>query len=494
MSEWIVAVPNPPDANVLPHVRMFAVLGTWMEADVVAATVRNAITQGCERVYLVDNGSSDNTVEVGCAAGAILARSFRTDRYDESLRLHHMNEVVAEISASEGSAHLWWLFLDADEFPHGPCGMTLRAYLETLDRRFRVVGTRFFDHYPSEAPHYVPGRHPLDFQPLCEELAYPMCPNRHRKHPLQRYDRDGPSLQCAEGFHIVQCTEQLYEPLQPAFLHHFSYRDEGVTRRRLEALWATGGTGSSRALEARDTHMLARRLSVDAVYSQNWAEVHNFVALDPMYSALSSVPPKGVGVRPWSEAVEAEHQQVLRWYSLVGAWKYDTLSPFIYGDDTTYRKGIAFLDGHGTTIEDWGCGFAYARQFVTTSQYRGIDGSSPHADKLADLREYVSSVDCIFMRHVLEHNADWRTILGHAVASFRKRMVLVVFTPMAQTTHQIATSTAITSIPVPDISFRKEDLTECFDQFAYTDEAVESNSQYGREHIFYIERTTGAVA
>src|SRR2546429_7689227 len=100
MGDWISAQPNPGDPAVLP-VRLFAVLGTWMEADVVAATVRNAIAQGCERVYLVDNDSPDDTVDVARREGAILARTFSSDRYDERLRLRHMNEVVAEQSEGD---------------------------------------------------------------------------------------------------------------------------------------------------------------------------------------------------------------------------------------------------------------------------------------------------------------------------------------------------------------------------------------------------------
>lgn len=243
MSDWIVAVPNPPGAKALLHFRMFAVLGTWMEADVVAATIRNAVAQGCERVYLVDNGSPDDTVEVALAEGAILARSFPTERYDEGLRLRHMNAVVSEVSEAEADQHIWWLFLDADEFPHGPWGMTMREYLKTLDEQFRVVGTRFFDHYPSGNPAYEAGRHPLDFQPLCEELTYPMCPSRHRKHPLQRYGRNAAPIECGRGFHLARCEEQLYEPSQPAFLHHFPFRERDITRRRLEALWAKKPNG-----------------------------------------------------------------------------------------------------------------------------------------------------------------------------------------------------------------------------------------------------------
>src|SRR4051812_19828161 len=129
MSGWITAQHNPTDAHVLADVRLFAVLGTWMEADIVVATVRNALTQGCERVYLVDNASTDGTVERAVAEGATLARSYATERYDEGLRLDHMNAVVSEVSATEHNDHIWWLFLDADEFPHGPFGMTLLDYL-----------------------------------------------------------------------------------------------------------------------------------------------------------------------------------------------------------------------------------------------------------------------------------------------------------------------------------------------------------------------------
>ena len=485
---WILSRPNPPGAHRLREFRMFAVLGTWMEADVIAANIRNALAQGCERVYLVDNGSTDGTVAAALQEGAILARSFETGRYDEALRLRHMNDVVSEVSTSEGAEHVWWLFLDADEFSHGPAGMTLREYLATLDRQFRVVGARFFNHYPGDAPYYEPGRHPLDFQPLCEELAYPMCPSGHRKHPLQRFDRGGTPIECGTGFHRCSCEEQLYEPAEPVFLHHFPFREESATRRRLEALWAKDEGGLTRALESRDTHILTRFRSMDAVYAKEWAKVENFIALDPL-NKIVNAPAVGVHPRLWSEAVEPWHQAVLRWYStpMMGAWKYESLKKFQYGDDATYRCGIAFLDGHGT-IEDWGCGFAHAHNFVTKSRYVGVDGSSKEAEKIADLREFTSAADCIFMRHVLEHNLEWRRILANAVASFHKRMALIIFTPFSDSTHVVAASQTVTAFPVPDISFRKHDLTQYFGHLRYSEESLETDTQYGTEHVFYIEK------
>ena len=92
------------------------------------------------------------------------------------------------------------------------------------------------------------------------------------------------------------------------------------------------------------------------------------------------------------------------------------------------------------------------------------------------------------MRHVLEHNVDWRRILANAVASFRKRMVLIIFTPMSDETRTIATSNTVTSFPVPDISFRKEDLTDYFSHLKYTEASFATDTVYGIEHLFYIEK------
>lgn len=168
---------------------------------------------------------------------------------------------------------------------------------------------------------------------------------------------------------------------------------------------------------------------------------------------------------------------------MLGRWAYGTAAAFPYGDDTTYRKGVAFLDGHGP-IEDWGAGTGWARRFVRRSAYRGVDGSAnPTTDHVADLRGYRSEAACILMRHVLEHNREWERILDNALCSFRRRMVLVIFTPFATSTREIASWSGI-----PDIAFRKEDLLARLGEFLVAEESIESATQYGREHVFYLER------
>jgi hypothetical protein len=169
---------------------------------------------------------------------------------------------------------------------------------------------------------------------------------------------------------------------------------------------------------------------------------------------------------------------------MLSKWDYRNTEQFSYGDDTTYRKGMSFLDGYGT-VEDWGCGTAYAKRFLKSSNYLGIDGSkSDFVDKVVDLRSYTSEADCIFMRHILEHNRDWPKILSNAVNSFQKRMVLIIFTPFSDETREMDT----TGVAVPDISFRKEDVTTFFKHYKCTEESLTTDTQYNVEHVFYIEK------
>jgi FkbM family methyltransferase len=310
---WIVAQAPPVNSVPLDEIRLFAIIGAWMEQDVVASTVANALTQGCERVYLVDNDSSDDTVREAVAAGALLEESFSTDVYDERRRLEVMNAVVQRVSVAERSAHIWWLWLDADEFPHGPRGMTIIDYLRTLDRSYRIVGARFINHYPSGDPAYIPGFHPLEFQQLCEEHAFG-CAQKHRKHPLQRFDRHGSPIVCGPGFHKAESAEHpLREPIEAIFLHHFPYREQAVTRARLGLLCADNerGTTRVRGSEAVDG-ITARFQTLDAVYRGDWDNVLNYRVHDE-YSVVNRFAT--VRPVPWSSLVGPQDASFARWYS-----------------------------------------------------------------------------------------------------------------------------------------------------------------------------------
>lgn len=171
------------------------------------------------------------------------------------------------------------------------------------------------------------------------------------------------------------------------------------------------------------------------------------------------------------------------------AWVHRT-----YGDgqspifnETTYEPGLSWLLETCETVEDWGCGMAWARRYVPEGRYTGVDGSpdaARFADVTCDLRDHVTSVDGIFMRHILEHNEDWQVILANAMRSFRKRFVLVTFTPFGEQTRRLDGGGLI------DLSFRKEDITDHFAGCSWREEHYDMpESQYGVNDVFYVERS-----
>lgn len=180
--------------------------------------------------------------------------------------------------------------------------------------------------------------------------------------------------------------------------------------------------------------------------------------------------------------------------SNVGKWDgwYRSLdSPWPYGDTESYRIGAEYL-ADCDVVEDWGCGAGWFTRFRTHG-YVGVDGSqSPFATRVVDLEEYTSSADGIFMRHVLEHNYQWSRILRNAVSSFRKRLVLAIFTPWSdRETRQIA---FVDRVGVPDISFRKGDIEEILGDVHWElIELISPKTLYGQEHVFLVSRGQGAA-
>lgn len=153
-----------------------------------------------------------------------------------------------------------------------------------------------------------------------------------------------------------------------------------------------------------------------------------------------------------------------RWYSLVGD------EAAAYGDTPSYKLAAKHV-ARCQTVEDWGCGKGWLRQFIKPERYVGIDGSSsPFADMVADLTVYRSEVAGIVIRHVLEHDYRWHLILENALQSARERVALVLYTPMSTYTRQIDFED---DPGVPVLSFRLEDLTGRFDDHGFEISVVE---------------------
>jgi len=267
-----------------PHgaeVPVFGVVGTWMEEDIIYAVVRHVFEQGVDRVFLLDNGSTDRTVDEAIAAGAEHIATFWTPTFDEKLRYDVLNAEIRSLSRASGVDRIWWLVFDADEFVTGPNGTTVREHLASVDERCRVVGARVFDHFPDPDLEYPRRTNPLEVQPLCTEQVDNWCPAGHRKHPAMLWMQGRPEVTMRTGIHQVECTgEPTYEPVVPLVCHHHPYRNRADTAARLDLL----------AGRASWDHLDARRASFEAVYRRDYEQVLQY-----------RTGQIGVRPRPWSE-------------------------------------------------------------------------------------------------------------------------------------------------------------------------------------------------
>jgi len=276
---WVVNENQPPAPRPLSDFRLFGILGTWMEGDIVAACIANAMNQGCDEVFFVDNSSPDDTVARAKAAGASPIGSFDTPFYDEHLRMHHMQSAAEYVTSRSRANHVWWLWLDADEFPVGPDPSTrIRDHLSQLDSRFSVVGSRYFEHFPDRPVPEVIASDPRILMPLCIERRDGPCFLHHRKHPLVRFDKGHPPPKMGSGFHRVDDVRGMIEPSIGIDLHHFPYRNESRTRIRLEMLHGSkDGTSRIAAHEelqlGRESNSTRRLRELDAVYEQRWPDI-----------------------------------------------------------------------------------------------------------------------------------------------------------------------------------------------------------------------------
>ncbi|MBL8848895.1 MAG: glycosyltransferase family 2 protein [Planctomycetaceae bacterium] len=190
--------------------------------------------------------------------------------------------------------------------------------------------------------------------------------------------------------------------------------------------------------------------------------------------------------------------------SNLGLWEptYREGRPFPYGNERSYRIGAEFLQ-NCRTVEDWGCGCQWFRRVMQQVQpavvVTGVDGSAGFCDRTADLANYrpAERPEGIFIRHVLEHDYNWRNILESALASFGQRMCLVCFTPLSDEQRLLSEFQFPTGGSCPYLSLPRTELADILDkhQVKYSIETLPSpGTEYGEETIYRIARTSAAAA
>ena len=184
-------------------------------------------------------------------------------------------------------------------------------------------------------------------------------------------------------------------------------------------------------------------------------------------------------------------EEILGNNSMLNKWDYSKVDEVCYSDEKqkSYKRAALFL---GNTVEDWGCGTGWAKQYFTN--YKGIDGSpAKYVDKVADLVNYISKVDNILMREVLEYNIEWKKILENVKKSFTKRFCLIISTPFINTTkiNSIEKITRIDKVvTITEFCFKKQDILDFFPKTEYklTEEIIKTNHLYNQDWILYVEK------
>jgi hypothetical protein len=162
-----------------------------------------------------------------------------------------------------------------------------------------------------------------------------------------------------------------------------------------------------------------------------------------------------------------------------------------FGDTVTYQIGAGFLSDC-KTVEDWGVGAGGFKRLRPDAI--GVDGSrTPFADVTADLTEYRSGCDGIFMRHVLEHNEHWRLILANALESATSKVCIVLFTPFAETTEEVPgsrTRNAQYGVDVADFRLGRGEFDEIVAQYSQnkTEQVFVTDTGYQGETVVLIAK------
>ena len=218
-----------------------AVMCVWNEEDIIESAVKHAFAQGCANVFIVNNDSSDKTVDIAIRAGAQVAAAFKTPYFDEDKKVAHLNAVVDYINSITQDERIWWLYLDDDEFPNFDNNLTILEMLKSIDSSIKAIHGFMYDHRPTHYPYHILGYHPIDCMPLCTV-------SKVGKVPLLRYDKGMPHLWSISGAHDFITHGHSIQVMKDAIhVHHFPYRDIATTLARSRRIIHKTDDGVSRA-------------------------------------------------------------------------------------------------------------------------------------------------------------------------------------------------------------------------------------------------------
>jgi glycosyltransferase involved in cell wall biosynthesis len=284
-----------------------AVMCVWNEEDIIESTVKHLFAQGCSNVFVVDNNSTDKTVDIALSAGARLASSFESKYFSEDQKIAHLNATVKFINENTSDDKIWWLYVDADEFPNVDVGV-IASYINIIGNDIRAIHGYLFNHLPTHSPYHVQGYHPIDFQPVCIKSTT-------SKIPLLRYDKGKEHLFSIGGAHdFITYGESIATIKDVLQIHHFPYRNPESTFLRLKKLI--------------DRHNLGtKNIDWDKEKQQNQICKSDISGYKSRYENLQLVYNKNRYLCLKTKSLLYNFKNIIRWYDITLEKEFD--SPYL---------------------------------------------------------------------------------------------------------------------------------------------------------------------
>ncbi|MFI0452145.1 glycosyltransferase family 2 protein [Actinomadura sp. 6N118] len=281
---------------------MYGLCQAWNEEDVIYATVRNMFLQGADRVFVIDDDSGDETVPEAVAAGATVIRDASDGTFDEVRRTERLVRVIEE-HTEEAGRPVWWIVVDADEFPRGPERMSIRDLALTLPPWVDTVGSRVLEHYPSRLSAPKPRHHPLDELPNAHWNTIRFCPAGHWKHQMLLVRGPG-QLRFTFGRHTIAAPaarKPVIESEASLLMHHFPLRD----MERTEEKFRLANSASGRYGASSDTFVKERTEGRLQILRLAYEERY-----DLLPNTFPGEPRRGASVCDWRELVPPAEREI----------------------------------------------------------------------------------------------------------------------------------------------------------------------------------------
>jgi hypothetical protein len=159
-------------------IRACAILATYNEADIIGESVRKLIAGGVD-VFVIDNGSTDRSVEILAPLVGRGVVDIRTVRFHEDGREIYDWTAILRLkeTLSRELGFDWYLHVDADEIRYAPWPhLSLREGLDRVDRSgYNLVNFKLFnfrltedlaasDDFERDMPEYSAGEYFNQYQ------------------------------------------------------------------------------------------------------------------------------------------------------------------------------------------------------------------------------------------------------------------------------------------------------------------------------------------